>query len=122
MGGGGKKTGAFDRPEIDRERLKEIMLESMPEECVGWGWHLREATEDGMLRFDGRQEMEGPFDFIVGADGAFSKIRGKLNGLKPSYSGVSGYEIEIMELARTCLHVDRMVGRGSFVGHRIGNF
>lgn len=116
VGGGGEKTGAFDRPEIDRERLKEILLESMPKECVRWGWHLREVIEDGMLRFDGREEMEGPFDLIVGADGAWSKVRGILNGLKPAYSGVSGYEMEIKEPARTCPHVDKMVGRGGYAG------
>ncbi|CAF9940372.1 hypothetical protein IMSHALPRED_002002 [Imshaugia aleurites] len=37
VGGGGEKTGAFDWPEIDRERLKEMLLESVPEECVRWG-------------------------------------------------------------------------------------
>ncbi|SLM36141.1 Monooxygenase, FAD-binding [Lasallia pustulata] len=112
---GGEKSG-YDRPEIDRERLKEILLESVPEECVRWGRHLREVTENGMLRFDGREEMEGPFDLVVGADGAWSKVRGRLNGLKPAYSGVSGYEMEIMEPARTCPHVDKMVGRGAFCG------
>jgi 2-polyprenyl-6-methoxyphenol hydroxylase-like FAD-dependent oxidoreductase len=113
---GGEKAGSFDRPEIDRERLKEILLESVPEECVRWGRHLREVTEEGMLRFDGREEMEGPFDLIVGADGAWSKVRGRLNGLKPAYAGVSGYGMEIMEPARTCPHVDKMVGRGSYFG------
>ncbi|KAI9812574.1 MAG: hypothetical protein M1827_004563 [Pycnora praestabilis] len=113
---GGKRAGPFDRPEVDRERLKEILLESVPEECMKWGQHLREVTEDGMLRFDGREEMEGPFDLIVGADGAWSKVRGRLNGLKPAYAGVSGYEMEIMEPARTCPRVDKMVGRGSYFG------
>ncbi len=116
---GGEKAGLYDRPEIDRERLKEILLESVPEECVRWGRHLREVTEDGMLSFDGRQELEGPFDLIVGADGAWSKVRGRLNGLKPAYSGVSGYEMKIMEPAKTCPHVDKMVGRGAILGHRI---
>lgn len=114
--GGTENKGVFDRPEIDRERLKEILLESVPEECVRWGRHLREVTEDGMLRFDGREEMEGPFDLIVGADGAWSKVRARLDGRKPAYSGVSGYETEIKEPAKTCPHVDKMVGRGSFFG------
>ena len=116
LGGGVEKTGVFDRPEIDRERLKEILLESIPKEVMRWGRHLREVTEDGMLRFDGREKMEGPFDLIVGADGAWSKVRQRLNGFKPAYSGVSGYEIEIKEPARTCPHVDKMVGRGSYFG------
>ncbi|CAD6577512.1 MAG: hypothetical protein ASARMPREDX12_008930 [Alectoria sarmentosa] len=114
--GGGEKAGDSNRPEIDRHRLREILLESVPEECVRWGRHLREVTEDGMLRFDGKEETEGPFDLIVGADGAWSKVRERLNGLKPSYSGVSGYEMDIMEPARTCPHVDKMVGRGGFFG------
>lgn len=103
-------------PEIDRQKLKEILLEGLPEECVSWGRHLREVTEDGMLRFDGREEVEGPFDLIVGADGAWSKVRAELSGLKPAYSGVSGYEMEIAEPAKTCPHVNKMVGRGAFFG------
>lgn len=42
--GGGEKAGSLNRPEIDRKRLKEILLESLPAECVKWGWHLREVT------------------------------------------------------------------------------
>ena len=53
---------------------------------------------------------------IVGADGAWSKVRAKLHALKPVYSGVSGYEMDIMEPAKTCPHVDKRVGRGSFFG------
>ena len=113
---GGETEGRLDHSEIDRERLKQILLESVPEECVRWGWHLREVTKDGMLRFDGREEMEGPFDLIVGADGAWSKVRAGLNGLRPAYAGVSGYEMEIREPAKTCPQVDKMVGRGSYFG------
>ena len=124
------RGGDFGRPEIDRERLKQILLESMPEEIVRWGWHLREVTEKGMLRFDAKEKMEGPFDLVVGADGAWSKVRAKLNAVKPAYSGVSGHEMQIMDPRKTCPHVDKMVGRGSFFGssdckflnaQRIGN-
>ena len=108
--------GQSDRPEIDRHRLKEILLESLPEESVKWGRHLREVTEQGMLRFDGWEEMEGPYDLIVGADGAWSKVRKRLIGLQPTYAGVSGYEMVIPEPAKTCPHVDKMVGRGMFFG------
>ena len=110
------RGGDMGRPEIDRQKLKEMLLESLPEGSVSWGRHLREVTEEGMLRFDGREGVEGPFDLIVGADGAWSKVRARLHGLKPVYSGVSGYEMDIMEPAKTCPHVDKMVGRGSFFG------
>ena len=110
------KEGDTGRPEIDREKLREILLESVPRECVKWGCHLREVTEDGRLRFDGKEKLEGPFDLIVGADGAWSQVRTKLSGIRPNYSGISGYEMEIKEPAKTCPHINTMVGRGSFFG------
>ena len=113
-GGGKQDQGSQDRPEIDRERLKEILLDSVPSQYVRWGWKLRNVTENGMLRFDGREKMEGPFDLVIGADGAWSKVRAKLTDVKPVYAGVSGYEMEIHEPAKTCPHVDKMVGKGSF--------
>ncbi|KAJ6581250.1 salicylate hydroxylase [Mycena capillaripes] len=109
-------SGGTNRPEIDRRRLKELLLASVPAACVRWGRHLREVTADGRLRFDGQAELEGPFDLVVGADGAWSKVRARLHGLQPAYSGVSGYELVIQDPPRTCPHVDKMVGRGSFFG------
>ena len=115
-GGGKKEEGVFDRPEIDREKLRDMLLESVPKEYVRWGYHLREVTEDGRLKFDGRKDLQGPFDLIVGADGAWSKVRARLSGVTPAYSGISGYEMEIQEPAKTCPHVNEMVGRGSCFG------
>ncbi|KAL8747858.1 MAG: hypothetical protein Q9190_000306 [Brigantiaea leucoxantha] len=113
---GGSPSGPSDRPEIDRQRLKEILLESVPEDCVRWGHSLREVTEDGFLRFDGKEKKEGPFNVIVGADGAWSKVREMLHGVKPAYAGVSGYEMDIKKPAETCPHIDKMVGRGMRFG------
>ena len=116
--GGGGKAGSLDRPEIDRQRLKEILLESVPDACVRWGRRLREVTEDGMLKFNGREGegLEGSFDLVVGADGAWSQVRARLTGLQPAYAGVSGHELEITKPARTCPHVNKVVGRGSYCG------
>jgi 2-polyprenyl-6-methoxyphenol hydroxylase-like FAD-dependent oxidoreductase len=119
--GGGEK-GSFDRPEIDRYKLREILLNSVPQEYVRWGWHLREVTEDGMLKFDGKEKMEGPFDLIVGADGAWSKVRNRLTDVKPQYSGISGYEMDILEPALKCPHVNKMVGKGGFFGNSDSKF
>lgn len=105
-----------ERPEIDRQRLKEVFLGGVPEVCVKWGRKLREVTEDGMLRFEGREMMEEPFDLVVGADGAWSKVRARLTEVKPVYSGMSGYEMDIAEPAKKCPHVDKRVGKGMCFG------
>ena len=105
-----------ERPEIDRYRLKEILLESVPEDSVKWGRQLREVTDDGMLVFEGINQRDGPFDLIVGADGAWSKVRKRLHGTVPAYAGVSGYEMEIPEPAKTCPHIHKMVGAGAYMG------
>ena len=117
LGGGeaGKEGGPHQRPEIDRGNLREILLESVPSEWIKWGHHLREVTEDGMLIFDGgKTKGEGPFDLIVGADGAWSKVRNRLHAVKPAYSGVSGYAMKIKDSAKTCPQIDRMVGEGAY--------
>ncbi|KAI1147686.1 FAD/NAD(P)-binding domain-containing protein [Nemania diffusa] len=89
--GGAHKPG-MDRPEIDRSKLRDILLASLPEGRVRWGKALRgvEKDEEGeggwRLRFaDG--ESEAGFRLVVGADGAWSKVRPVLTSAKPIYSG-----------------------------------
>lgn len=67
-----------DRPEIDRGSLRRILLESIPGEKMKWGNGLeRVSTDTGgltVLRFaDG--STESGFKLVVGADGAWSKVR-----------------------------------------------
>ncbi|KAL8869611.1 MAG: hypothetical protein Q9174_004147 [Haloplaca sp. 1 TL-2023] len=106
-----------DRPEIDRHRLREILLASIPAGDVRWGHRLKEVTEDGRLRFEGRdeeQEEEGPFDLIVGADGGWSKVRNRLTSTKPTYSGISGYELDLPSPATRCPVLNNFVGQGAY--------
>ena len=76
-----------DRPEIDRLQLRQILLQSIPKHRVRWdkkllGAEIAESktrsgattASDCTLRFvDGTSESG--FRLIVGADGAWSKIR-----------------------------------------------
>ena len=115
---GPKTNPEFDRPEIDRVRLREILLDSVPKEHIRWGKHLREVTSDGKLKFD--DTTEGPFDLVVGADGAWSKVRARLTDQKPIYSGVSGFEMDIKEPATKCPQLNERVGRGAFFSNTNG--
>lgn len=112
-GGSREKASQWSRPEIDREALKEILLASVPAELIQWGWKLRSVFDDGMLDFDG-QERQGPFDLVVGADGAWSKVRMVLTEVKPTYSGICGFELRISKPNEDFPEVSAMVGRGSY--------
>lgn len=120
-----KRKGKWDqRPEIDREKLKEILLEGVGEDRVRWGTKVKKVTveEDsgrGSLEFE-NGNVEGPFDLTVGADGAFSKVRNVLTDVKPRYSGICGVESGIARPRESCPEVDKMVGRGSYFAYSGG--
>ncbi|KAI1126080.1 monooxygenase [Nemania abortiva] len=93
--GGELVEGDGDRPEIDRRQLRDLLLNSLPKERVRWGKTLKSVEQEGgeeagaagcVLRFaDGSSERG--FRLIVGADGAWSKVRPLITPVKPRYSG-----------------------------------
>ncbi|KAI1822639.1 monooxygenase [Xylaria intraflava] len=117
-------TGAAeggDRPEIDRRQLRDLLLGSLPEKRVRWGKALRAveregSAEDGaagwILRFaDG--SSESGFRLVVGADGAWSKVRPLITPVKPQYSGKMYIEGRISQSNPQYAAAVEMVGPGN---------
>ena len=106
-----------ERPEIDREVLKDMLLKSVDEDSVKWDKTLQSIeSSTGMLSFkDGTKA--GPFDLVVGADGAWSKVRQVLSDVRPRYAGVSGFECHIPTPNQQCPEVSKMVGKGSYFSY-----
>lgn len=113
---GGEKEYDYARPEIDRESLKRILFDSLPPGCVRWGWKLTSVSESGRLVFEAKGE-QGPFDLVVGADGAWSKVRPVLTNVRPTYSGIGGFELRIPNPDQNCPELSAMVGRGSYFAY-----
>ena len=112
--GGAKSETKLGRPEIDREKLRQILLESLPEGMVKWGHRLRSVEEENgefVLKFD--KSTERGFDLIVGADGAWSKVRPLLTDVVPEYSGVGGIWGNISNAKERYPDLDKLVNRGS---------
>lgn len=99
----GNHRGTFgegrDAPEIDRLQLRQILLDSLPADRIRWGKALRSVQRDGqrkqsdptglVLHFtDGSTETG--FRLVVGADGAWSKLRQLVSDSQNSPQG-SGY-------------------------------
>ena len=107
----GKYNQIEERPEIDRSALREILSKSLPDGTIRWGHRLR-TIEGKKLIFD-HTTVDG-FDLIVGADGAWSKVRKVLDpSLQPIYSGVAMHELELPDAENTAPEAYKLVNRGS---------
>ncbi|QXU43592.1 NAD(P)/FAD-dependent oxidoreductase [Pedobacter sp. D749] len=81
------------RPEIDRGALRKILLDSLHPENIIWDsqFLFMEKQKDGwLLHF--KNGSEAYADLVIGADGANSKIRPYITGIKAFYSGITMLE------------------------------
>jgi 2-polyprenyl-6-methoxyphenol hydroxylase-like FAD-dependent oxidoreductase len=99
------------RPEVDRADLRAMLLDSLPEGTVRWG-RAFDSAGDGLLRFtDGGS---APYDLLVGADGAQSRVRALLTDARPAHIGQNIVELGIPDIDRTHPGLAAMVGRGNY--------
>ncbi|KAE8166813.1 putative salicylate hydroxylase [Aspergillus tamarii] len=103
------------RPEIDRPVLRDILLNSVPEDRVRWDHDLKSVDFDGTLHFT--HGVETGFDLVVGADGAWSKVRQALGYIQPFYSGVVCLELRISRPDEVDSEMHSMVGSGSYLSY-----
>lgn len=110
--GGTTEASSRGRPEIDRARLREILVDSLPERTIKWNCRLRHVDPDSLsLHFD--HGVETDFDLIVGADGAWSKVRPVLTDVKPQFVGLGGYDFFIHDAKNSHPDLFKLVNRGS---------
>lgn len=99
------------RPEVDRADLRNLLLDSLPADTVHWG-HAYESATNGLLHFaDG---SSAPYDLLVGADGARSRVRALLTDARPAHTGQNLVELGIPDVDRTHPDLATMVGRGTY--------
>jgi len=103
-----------DRPEVDREVLRRLLLESLDPGVVRWGHKLRaiQPCEDGTSELAFGNGEVGRYDFVVGADGSWSKVRPMVSAAVPSYSGVTFVELHFTDVDRRHPEIAQLVGRG----------
>lgn len=108
-------TQLRDRPEIDRSRLRDLLLDSLQPESIVWNKKLLrvEATGDSKYDLHFVDGSETGFDLVVGADGAWSRVRPLVTDQQPFYSGITVVELKANEVSTKKPFISSFAGSGS---------
>ncbi|KAI4860021.1 monooxygenase [Hypoxylon rubiginosum] len=107
------------RPEIDRTKLRDILFESLEPDTIQWGHRLArvqpssDQTNTAFTLEFASGSPSGAFDLVVGADGAWSRVRHLLTDAQPVYSGIGGIEVRITDIDARAPDLARRVGNGT---------
>lgn len=110
--GGTAEASSRGKPEIDRARLRQVLVNSLPEGTIRWNCRLRSVDpHDLSLHFD--HGVETGFDVLIGADGAWSKVRPVLTDVEPHFVGLGGYDLFVHDAEENHPDLYKLVNRGS---------
>jgi 2-polyprenyl-6-methoxyphenol hydroxylase-like FAD-dependent oxidoreductase len=108
-----EESGNGTRPEINRGALRSLLLSSLPEGFVQWNSRVEQIskTQQGFeLRFSDSRIVQAKA--VVGADGAWSKVRPLLTSAKPDYCGFSFIELRFLKATSIHTKVAALIGTG----------
>ncbi|MEU9164181.1 FAD-dependent monooxygenase [Streptomyces sp. NPDC048424] len=109
--------GTGGRPEVQRSELRRILLDSLPAGTVRWGHKAAGARALGGGRHevtfaDGGTLVTG---LLVGADGAWSRVRPLLSTAMPEYAGTSFVETYLFDADTRHPATAKAVGGGMLI-------
>ncbi len=124
--------GDGSRPEIERGALRDLLLASLPAGTVHWGAKVTDVrpAHDGGYTITLNDSDTVTADLLVGADGAWSKVRSLVSVAAPVYMGVSFVEAHLRDADTRHPQSAALVGSGflfaladekGIIGHRMGD-
>ena len=113
-----------DRPEVDRPDVRRILLDAVAPGSVKWEHFLtavEQAAPGGPMTLHFRNAPSERFDLVIGADGAWSRVRPKVSTAMPVYTGVTFYELQYSEAAARDPHLLALTRFGNMfaLGNRL---
>ena len=113
----GKDSGnEHAHPEISRGALRKILLESLQLGTVVWDSHfvsMEKQNEGWLLHF--KNGSSAYADMVIAADGANSKIRPYITGIKAFYSGITMMEINVYDAEKATPHIYALLNGGKIM-------
>jgi len=108
-------AGHGRRPEIERGALRELLLASLPPESIQWNHRVTEVKRvgRGVHRVSFANGHAVTAEMLVGADGAWSKVRPLVSAVAPEYLGLSFVEARLHDAGQRHPRQAALVGPGS---------
>lgn len=103
------------RPEVLRGDLRKILINSLPSDMIIWDKKVRNVQEiaDGKYQVDFQDDTSIVSNILVGADGAWSKVRKVLTDVKPEYAGTTFLDAYLYNVDEKYPETAKIIGSGS---------
>jgi len=103
------------RPEVDRGALRDMLLQSLPANFIHWGSKVTNVVklEGGRHQVTLASGETFTTALLIGADGAWSKVRPLLSDAQPIYLGISFVETHLLDADVRHPESVALVGNGS---------
>jgi len=107
--------GTGSRPEVQRGQLRQLLLDSLPDGVVRWGHKVTgvQALDKGRHEVCFADGSTVSTSLLIGADGAWSRVRPLLSRAVPTYVGVTSVETFLFDAASRHRAAAQAVGAGS---------
>jgi 2-polyprenyl-6-methoxyphenol hydroxylase-like FAD-dependent oxidoreductase len=114
---GNEGWSAGARPEVERGDLRQLLLQALPVGAVHWGSKVTDVArlDGGRHRVTLASGETFETALLIGADGAWSRIRPLLSDAQPLYLGVSFAETHLLDVDRRHPESATLAGSGSMM-------
>ena len=92
-------SGGAAKPEVERGALRRLLIDALPADTIRWGRKLVKANrhDNGQHHLVFANGSTATADLLVGADGAWSRVRPLLSAATPAYVGTTFVETHLFD-------------------------